>query len=228
MDQKIMSNVDDWMKISDKVAQDPQRGNHLVVDESTIGSSELFQFFMKYPEFSPLHNNWFKSKGAYKHCPKVSPDCPPSTYYISIKDLEVGGNLSEAYRHHSQTLSLFAFIFEKMSALEKQNVSQQKTLEIALEKNESQQKMIESQQKMIESQQKTLDFVCKKMSALEKQNESQQKTLDFVLEKMSALEKQNEIALEKQNEIALEKQNEIQQKTLEQMLEDECDAVFSR
>ena len=166
MDQKIMSNVDDWMKISDKVVQDPQRGKHLVVDESTISSSELIKFFMKYPEFSPLRSDavdlFKKTKARY------------SCYtHLSIKDLEFDGHLSVACKQHTQILSLFAFIFEKMSALEKQNVSQQKTL----------------------------DFVCKKMSALEKQNESQQKTLGIVLEKMSALEKQNEIALEKQNEI---------------------------
>ena len=187
MDQKIMSNVDDWMKISDKVVQDPQRGKHLVVDESTISSSELIKFFMKYPEFSPLRSDavdlFKKTKARY------------SCYtHLSIKDLEFDGHLSVACKQHTQILSLFAFIFEKMSALEKQNVSQQKTLEIALEKNESQQKMIESQQKMIESQQKTLEFVCKKMSALEKQNE---KTLEITLDKNESQQKTIEIVLEK-------------------------------
>jgi hypothetical protein len=191
MDQKIMSNVDDWMKISDKVVPG-QYEKRIVVDEF-ISSSELLKFFMQYPEFSPLKLNPASIKGMGKTLPNnVSPDCPASTYYIGIKDLEIDCSISSVHRPHSQTLSLFAFIFEKMRELEKQN----------------------------ESQQQTLDFVLEQMSVLEKKIESQKETIERDSIRMSALEKQNEIALEKQHK--------IQQDTLERMLEDECDAVFSR
>jgi hypothetical protein len=136
MDEKIMSRVDEWMKISDTVVD-----KKIVIDKYNP-SSEMLKFFAKYPDFSPLNTERTSFESIKKPLPYacnnargefMMTDLPPNNYYIGIHDMD-SGCAKYLHRQHSQTLSLFAFVFEKMSVLEKQVERQQKTLDFILEK----------------------------------------------------------------------------------------------
>jgi len=129
-----MSRVDEWMKISDTVVD-----KKIVIDKYNP-SSEMLKFFAKYPQFC---STYLHLPNTTKHIAKLLPyacnnargefmmtDLPPNNYYLGIHDFDEGRISPFGLRLNS----LFAFVFEKMSVLEKQVERQQKTLDFILEK----------------------------------------------------------------------------------------------